>query len=210
MENKKKLKAKKAVNSDKPHEFKQPVYSELKKPASDFKKPSNEFKKPSAEFKKPSTDFKKPMKFVKSGEPANDGYASEEHKDVEEKNEDVAKKDELKKEEADNINKKDDSTEIAPPSRKRKASDGDLQEEDAKKTKVEQRPIKPFKPQPRAIRPNSRRGKSVKLGGTTRVLNKQNAATTDQPESSTTTAAPEEPPKSNDDFRNMLLGKKDA
>jgi hypothetical protein len=222
MENKKKQKEKKAENTDfkKPQGFKQPAYSEFEKPSEDFKKPRSDFKEPTSHFKKPSVDFKKPLKFVKpsdthehvesvdTAEEKSSG-AEQEDKSLEE----VVKKDDkiVGKEDETTVNDNEDVTEEPPNSRKRKASDGDLQEEDAKKHKLDQpparAPIKPFKPQPRAVRrPNSRRGKSLKLGGTTRALSKQSAA--EDPEASTSPSTGEQEAKSNDDFRNMLLGNK--
>ncbi|KAG2237017.1 hypothetical protein INT48_001784 [Thamnidium elegans] len=92
---------------------------------------------------------------------------------------------------------------------KRKASEGDLNEEEAKKHKSNEKeeapreslppPRKPFNPLPRAAR--SRRGKSLALHGS-KSLGRQDVHQVKDP------VVPDTPEKTNDDFRNMLLGKK--
>ena len=98
-----------------------------------------------------------------------------------------------------------------PTSRKRKASDNGLSQEEAKKHKASEpiapRPIKPFAPKPRATRGlKPTRGKSLKLTGT-RALSKNDAA--NDTSASAETSSHEgniasEGGNSNDDFRKML------
>lgn len=98
---------------------------------------------------------------------------------------------------------------------KRKLSTDDLNEEESKRPKgneiveeqKEPRPIASFKPRPRSVRPNTRRGKSVKLPqrSVSRSDVAENATASvqiDSPENQETSA------KSNDDFRAMLLNSK--
>lgn len=102
-------------------------------------------------------------------------------------------------------------TEQDVSSRKRKLSTDDKEEdESAKKHKSNEsdtfkRPIAPFKAKPRSIRPNTRRGKSVKLPQKTLSRNdvqtiKEANAKEDKQEDA--------PEKTNDDFRAMLLASK--
>ena len=103
------------------------------------------------------------------------------------------------------------------PSRKRKLSTDEKEDDDsAKKHKSNdeqfKRPIAPFTPRPRSVRPNTRRGKSVKLPQKTlsrsdiQNIKEVNATenTTKEEEKETGNA----PERSNDDFRAMLLSSK--
>ncbi|CAO0790192.1 unnamed protein product [Mucor circinelloides] len=103
-----------------------------------------------------------------------------------------------------------ETSEQDAPSRKRKLSTDDKQDdESAKKHKSNdndtfKRPMAPFKAKPRSIRPNTRRGKSVKLPQKTLSRNdvetiKEANAKEDQQDA---------PQKSNEDFRAMLLSSK--
>ncbi|GAN01383.1 squamous cell carcinoma antigen-like [Mucor ambiguus] len=95
-------------------------------------------------------------------------------------------------------------------SRKRKLSiDGKEDDESAKKHKSNEtepfkRPIAPFKAKPRSVRPNTRRGKSVKLPQKT--LNRNDVQTIK--EANTKEDTQDVPEKTNDDFRAMLLSSK--
>lgn len=103
-----------------------------------------------------------------------------------------------------------ETSEHDAPSRKRKLSTDEKQDdESAKKHKSNdsdtfKRPMAPFKAKPRSIRPNTRRGKSVKLPQKTLSRNdvetiKEANAKEDQQDA---------PQKSNEDFRAMLLSSK--
>ncbi|KAI8643790.1 hypothetical protein BD408DRAFT_414217 [Parasitella parasitica] len=91
------------------------------------------------------------------------------------------------------------------PARKRKFSaDEKADDDNAKKHKPSQeRPIAPFTPKPRSVRPNTRRGKSVKLPQ--RTLSRNDVQTVKDDTTNNDDNAPE---KSNDDFRAMLLSSK--
>ncbi|KAK4511610.1 uncharacterized protein ATC70_012826 [Mucor velutinosus] len=95
-------------------------------------------------------------------------------------------------------------------SRKRKLSTDDKEDdESAKKHKSNEtehfkRPIAPFKAKPRSIRPNTRRGKSVKLPQKT--LSRNDVQTIK--EANTKEDTQNAPEKTNDDFRAMLLSSK--
>ncbi|CEP13308.1 hypothetical protein [Parasitella parasitica] len=89
--------------------------------------------------------------------------------------------------------------------RKRKFSaDEKVDNDNAKKHKAnEERPIAPFTAKPRSVRPNTRRGKSVKLPQ--RTLSRNDVQTVKE---DTTNNEDDAPEKSNDDFRAMLLSSK--
>lgn len=207
MEQKKKQKERKAAN---PTEFRKPLESDHVKKPDDFKKPhaiKTDYKKP-VDFVKPAQDTTKPQETVNT-------QVSQEKSDI------VNNIDEkvvtMVKAEETLVN--NDTMEAATDDketdtkRKRKASEDDLKEEDAKKHKVSEteetkddipvpRPIKAFNPRPRATRGvRGGRGKSLALSGT-RSLSKQDAHPVPEP------TAPDASSKTNDDFRNMLLGKK--
>lgn len=159
----------------------------------DFKEPSH-FKKPAPPVKpfKPAAPVEKTVSFNTEADFVEEKIVSAES-------------------EANDTTSQAESVE-QPKSLKRKASDSEIKEEDAKKHKTNEeaqpapRPIKPFAPRPRATRGlKSTRGKSLKLTGT-RSLNKNNATeTTDTPAEKSTVP---EGGNTNDHFRDLMLGKK--
>lgn len=213
MEQKKKQKERKAAmasTSEEPQEFKKPQEFKDKKAtnATSSEEPQ--------EFKKPQ-EFKEPQKFKKASDTKE--QVSEDAPKAVVKEEAVEKpaventiEENFVKEKEEAIEKDPSAaepTEELDTTLKRKASEGDLNEEDAKKHKSNEEtpreslpppPVKKtFNPLPRAAR--SRRGKSLALHGS-KSLGRQDVHQVKDP------AVPDTPGKTNDDFRNMLLGKK--
>jgi hypothetical protein len=98
--------------------------------------------------------------------------------------------------------------------RKRKLSAEDLHQEESKRHKadedtLEERPvIAAFKPRPRSVRPNTRRGKSVKLPQKSVSRSDVAANTAASVVDSVVDKVEQDLPKSNDDFRALLLNSK--
>ncbi|KAG2203761.1 hypothetical protein INT47_012694 [Mucor saturninus] len=225
MEQKKKQKERKAAN---PREFKKPF-----KPSDDsFKKPfkpsDDSFKKPhetprtKKEDKKP-VDYKKPVAFVKPDQESSQSQMSSEPKEAEE-----AEKSQETTESGDNTpNTKDinnahmeeDKTHVKEGEEaeeeeglgstlKRKASATDFEEEQAKKHKANDIEEAPSSSKPKAAfnpRPRATRGHR---GGRGKIVVPSARSDTQQVAEPAKSAVADTTSKSNDDFRNMLLGKK--
>lgn len=204
MEQKKKQKERKAAN---PTDFKKPFH-----PSNDnFKKP-REVSQTKKVDKKP-VDYKKPVSFVKPGQEASQPQDSTEPQSQETDKSQEAETNqsqETTQNEAmpETIHVKEEEVGMET-TLKRKASETGFKE-DVKKHKandVEEVPAttKPkiaFNPRPRATRGiRGGRGKAVALPA--RALAKSDSKDIPEPTVVTDTTS-----KSNDDFRNMLLGKK--
>lgn len=174
------------------------------------KKKQKEKKAIHKDSKEPS-EFKEPAKFKKPAPPAKPFKPAA---PVEETTSDEIKVIKTESPIADEATSQANEPESVdePKSLKRKASDSEIKEEDAKKHKTSEeaqpapRPIKPFAPRPRATRGlKSTRGKSLKLTGT-RVLNKNDA--TEKTDTTTENSTQPKEGNTNDHFRDLMLGKK--